>query len=180
MRIDPADIEDSGFISEEELSADGATSYRSESVLNVTSGTINCPANTTLKDYDDPVQPGDIVVISGNAAAGTYTADTIDFDSFTVVEAISDAGAGTVNFIHPAAATRVGVDPTPLTFTSATDLQQVLVDILPSLLPAALQLGDHLVSKDGSTFSVVQPIVAADEGWLANADAELLIEGLDP
>lgn len=47
-------------------------------------------------------------------------------------------------------------------------------------LPPATQLGDHLVSLDGSTFSVVQPVISIDDGWLSNADGELLVEGLEP
>ena len=181
MRLSEFDSEDAGLVSEAELGSDGTSVIRVESVVDVVSGTITVPSTAYLRDYDDPIQPGDIAIISGNAAAGTYTVDTVPtLSTFTVVEAIVDAGAGSVEFRHPAASSRVGVDPTPLSFTSATNLQQVLVDLLPFLLPAATMVGDHLVSKDGSTFEVAQPIVGADDGWLSNADAELLIEGLDP
>lgn len=45
-------------------------------------------------------------------------------------------------------------------------------------LPPATQVGDHLVSFDGSTFSVVQPVVGSEDGWLSNQDGELLVEGV--
>jgi hypothetical protein len=46
-------------------------------------------------------------------------------------------------------------------------------------LPAASQVGDMLLSTDGSEFTVQHPIVSCD-GWLANWHGELLIEGLEP
>lgn len=180
MPIDAVDIADAGFVSEDELLSDGTVTFRSESVTDVTSGVITTSAVSPLKNYDDPIQSGDIAIISGNAAAGTYTVDTVDLFSFTVVEAIIDAGAGTVDFRHPAASTRIGVDPTTLSYTTENTLQGALEDLSAGALPAAMQVGDHLVSKNGSTFAVVHPIISGDDGWLSNCDADLLIEGLDP
>jgi hypothetical protein len=179
MKVDAADIADAGLVSEAELSATGASAYRNESVSGVSSGTITVVGGQLI-NYDDPIQAGDIAIISGNAAAGTYTVATATLDDFTVVEPIVDAGAGTVDFRHPAGSTRVGVDPSTLSFTTENTLQAALEDLSAGALPAAMQVGDHLVSKDGATFAVVHPIISGDDGWLSNCDADLLIEGLDP
>lgn len=47
-------------------------------------------------------------------------------------------------------------------------------------LPVAAAVGDQLVSLDGSSFSSVQPVVSPTDGWLANLDGELLVEGILP
>ena len=67
----------------------------------------------------------------------------------------------------------------PLVLSGAKKVQELqLGDTLPPVaLPAATQVGDVLYSKDGATFTVEKPIVSID-GWLANADDELLVEGL--
>ena len=44
-------------------------------------------------------------------------------------------------------------------------------------LPPATEEGQVLFSKDGLVFTVEQPIVSSD-GWLANDDDKLLVEGL--
>jgi hypothetical protein len=77
------------------------------------------------------LEPGDIVVISGSTAAdGTYTVESItDQQNFIVVESIPDSTGGTTNIYHPGGATRVGVDPAGLSWTSATDLQTVLDEL---------------------------------------------------
>lgn len=47
-------------------------------------------------------------------------------------------------------------------------------------LPPATEVGQHLISFDGSTFERAQPVVSPDDGWLSNCDGELLVEGLEP
>jgi hypothetical protein len=84
---------------------------------------------------------------------------------------------GTATYHHAAGATRVGVDSTALAYSTANTLQEVLEDITSP--PPATQVGDHLVSLDGATFTVVHPVTSG-HGWLANCDGDLLIEGVDP
>jgi hypothetical protein len=134
-----------------------------------------------LASQDHPAQAGDRVVISGTAGAtgdGTYTIASVATDtSFIVTEAIGTSVGGTIEFLYASGASQIGVDPTGLGYSSATTVQAVLEDI--PVLPAATRVGDLLASRDGVTFSVVHPVVSADDGWLSNADGELLIEGLD-
>lgn len=131
MGIDANDVVDAGFVSEDELVADGATSFRSETIVSIVSGTISFAANTALINYDDPIQDGDIVVITGNAAAGTYTVSAVNLnlDDHEVDEAIVDAAGGTATYHHPSGSTRVGVDPTTITGVSANDLQGALEEL---------------------------------------------------
>ena len=130
MPIDEFDITDSGFTSESELSATGSIGFTTESIVDVASGTISVTSGATLTGYDDPIQIGDIVVISGNAAAGTYTVDTIPtLETFTVVEAIVDAVGGSAEFRHPAGGTRVGLDISGLTRITTANVQGALSDI---------------------------------------------------
>jgi hypothetical protein len=77
------------------------------------------------------LEPNDKVVITGGAAAGTYTVDeVIDQYQFTVIESIVDtAGTGTFALYHPIGSTRVTVDTTGLTNISGSNLQTVLSSI---------------------------------------------------
>jgi len=47
-------------------------------------------------------------------------------------------------------------------------------------LPPATAPGQLFMSLNNTTFSIVLPVVSPDDGWLANCDGELLVEGLDP
>lgn len=130
MRIDPNDIADSGFVSEAELAAIGSAGFRTESLVDVVSGTISVAASVTLINYDDPIQSGDLVLISGNAAAGLYTVDTTPtLNTFTVVEAIVDAVGGTGEFRHPPGAKRVGLDLSGLNRMTIANVQEALAEL---------------------------------------------------
>lgn len=45
-------------------------------------------------------------------------------------------------------------------------------------IPLPTAVGDHLVSLNGTSYSSVQPVVSPEDGWLANWDSELIVEGL--
>lgn len=74
--------------------------------------------------------PGDKIVITGGAAAGTYTVATVtDQFQFVVVESIIDSsGTGTLAAYHPVSSTRVGVNTTGFSHTSGLFLQKVIED----------------------------------------------------
>lgn len=132
--VDKEDVRDSDFVDAEELASDGSTSYKTSPVTDVVSGTITINPSA---DYlgllfgDDPIEGGDVFVLSGATAGnGSYTVDTIvDNTQFTVVEAIVDSTGGTADFRHPAGALKVGVDPTSLSFTTQTNVQGALEDL---------------------------------------------------
>lgn len=83
-----------------------------------------------LTERDTPVEPGDKVVIAGNAAAGTYTvAVVVSATSFDVVETIVDAVGGTVAFRYAAGAESVGIDTTRMAIVTANNGQDFLSDL---------------------------------------------------
>ncbi len=133
--ISKEDLEDVDIIDAQELASDGITSFRSgDSVTSTTSGTKTVEmagGGERLIHSDNPIAAGDIFDLTGSTAAdGTYTVATVvDDDTFTVVEAIATSTGGTAAFCHPSGGTRVGIDPTGMTGSSATNLQQLAKDV---------------------------------------------------
>lgn len=74
---------------------------------------------------------GDIVVITGSAAAGRYRVDTvIDQKTFSVIEPLaSTAGVGTISIYHPVGASITGFNPSGLFSTSALNVQDAIKDL---------------------------------------------------
>jgi hypothetical protein len=74
---------------------------------------------------------GDVVVITGGAAAGSYTIESVDSQkNLVVVEPIvTTIGTGTITIYNPTGAKLVGVDSSALFFTSASNLQSVIEDL---------------------------------------------------
>jgi hypothetical protein len=102
-----------------------------------------------LLHSDDPVESGDTFVLSGSTAAdGSYTVDTVvDDDTFTVVEAIADSTGGTAAFRHPPGASRIGIDPSNITSSSATNAQQVFEDLDGAIVGGGITEAQHKVLR---------------------------------
>jgi len=76
------------------------------------------------------LEAGDIVEVAGNAAAGTYTVESVtDQQNFVVAEGVLDSTGGTVTIYHPSASTKIGVDSSSLNYSSSSTLQEVLEDL---------------------------------------------------
>jgi hypothetical protein len=75
--------------------------------------------------------PGDIIVIVGGAAAGTYTIASVDSQTvLTTVESLpSSIGVGVLSIYHPTGASTIGIDPTGLTNVTATDIQGAIEEL---------------------------------------------------
>jgi hypothetical protein len=178
-RISKTDVADVEFRDAEELIADGQTTYRTVGLVSTTAATkrvvISSPGILDrLDNVDEPLQAGDIVVISGNAAAGTYTcAAIINATTFSVVQAIPNSTGGSADFQHPAGATVVGINNTTLSYTTKTTVQGALEDV-PGALPVPVQVGNVLFAVDTGQFSIVQPITSR-QGWLINEDGILIV-----
>lgn len=125
------DLRDLDIVDARELLSSGFDAYQSAvGVVSVVSATKTVVVSGGLIFNDNPVETGDRVTIAGNAAAGDYTVDSVLSDtSFTVVEAIVDASGGTATFKHPPGALKVGIDPTNLVFSGATNLQEAVEDL---------------------------------------------------
>lgn len=141
-KITREELDDTGIVDAAELSARGApgSAFRSgTSVISTTADTKTVVVSSGLRYGNlDPVEVGDITIISGNDAAGTYTVQSVTSDTtFVVVEAIPSSTGGSVAFKHPAGAVRVGVDSTGLLNTSASNAQQALADLDSAIVTEA-------------------------------------------
>jgi len=130
------DIEDVEIVDAVELRSDSTTVFiTGATVVSTTSSTkrIVFSGIDLIYDKDERTEADDIVVLSGTsggAADGTFTvAAIIDQTTLEVVEAIADSTGGTADFLYPAGATKVGVDPTLLVFSSQDHVQGVLEDL---------------------------------------------------
>ena len=178
-RIAKTDVVDTDFVDAEELAADGATTYRTVNLSSTTASTKNVVITggtlDVLDNVDEPLQVGDFIEISGNAAAGRYTCSAIiDSVTFRVAETIVDSTGGTADFIHPAGASKVGIDNTTLPFTSANSVQGALEDLSQGELPQPVQVGNVLFAIGTAEFSVAQP-VTTNQGWLVNEQGILIV-----
>jgi hypothetical protein len=141
--ISKADVSDLDFLDSYELSSDGTAVYLTTSAVSTTSGTKTIVVNTPsdgeglLTSRDHPVQSGDYVWISGSSGGlgdGHYTVNTVvDDNTVTVLETIATSTGGTAQFIYPAGALHIGFNPTGQTVTSATTVEQALIDIANSI-----------------------------------------------
>jgi hypothetical protein len=187
--IRKSDVYDSEFVDAVELASDGytasSTPYRTVTLVSTTAATKRVVITSAgvldrLDNVDEPLQVGDIVVIAGNAAAGTYTcASIVDATTFTVVEAIANSAGGTADFYHPAGALKVGIDNTNISFTTSDNVQGALEDVASGVvLPTPAQEGNVLFafiqSVNPLQFRVAQP-VTSNAGWLVNDQGILLV-----
>lgn len=131
------DIRHDDIVDAIELASDGTTSiiFTGATVVSTTSGT----KTVVLSGVDilrDPeiVENLDIIILAGTsgggAADGTYTVNArVDSTSFTVNESIADSTGGTCEAQNPSGSSRTGFDPTGLTNTTATNVQDAIEDL---------------------------------------------------
>lgn len=140
---------DSRFVSHDELTAGKQDTPVHSGVFPIA---VNSCANATSNVYIPTARWGtweidedDVVVISGSTAAdGVYTVDSVtDHQNFTVKESIPDSTGGTATIYHPAASKRIGVDPTNISNSSASLLQDVLEDLDGAITGGGLTPESH-------------------------------------
>jgi hypothetical protein len=157
-------------VSEAELLSSGDIYIKSDvfplSVNSIASSTKNiyCP---TAKWITWSLAENDKVVISGNAAAGTYTVDSIvDQHNFHVKEFITTATGGTISIYHPSASTKIGVNTTSLTLVSGHTLQEVVESI-----------DDKLGEVVGANVGVLGFLIFQTDGGLVyNVNGDVVIK----
>jgi len=125
------DIFDVDVVDAVELASSGSTVINTDTLVSTVSATKRVTVSSiNLNDLETPIESGDIVVIAGNAAAGTYHVDQIILNTiFTVIESILDSTGGTVSFKYLPGAMKVGLDKTNLTTTTSTILQNAFGSI---------------------------------------------------
>ena len=142
-------VDEENYITEEEFVAGYLTSLVHPSltglpVTSTSSITKNIYVTTgTFQKYK--VNINDIAVITGGAAVGEYTVSGInDQQQITVYENIADtSGVGTLSIYNPVAASKIGVDPTNITGTIATNLQEVLEDLSQQVVASGINENTH-------------------------------------
>lgn len=156
MPIRKEDVLDSDFFDVNELTSDGYFVYLTSSVVSTTSGTnvvvVTLPSDGEgLKtSYDHPVAPNDrvrLIGTSGGLADGYYTVNSVINDtSFITNQSVVSSTGGTIYFMHPSGASRIGIDSSNLANTDADNLQDVVQDLdvsISNAYNAALTPTEH-------------------------------------
>lgn len=96
---------------------------------------------------DERLEPGDRVVITGDAA-GSYTVAAVVSDTeLDVEETIPSSSGGSLEARHPPGAVRVGFDPAGATQTTATNVQQAIKDIDAAVASGGITEAQHRVLR---------------------------------
>jgi hypothetical protein len=133
QKLNLADLSDE-IVTSKELSSYSQSSYIYDGVFPISvSSTTALSRVVVCNDASFEswgASAGDVVVISGGSAAGSYTIQSVDSQkTIVVVEPIvTTIGSGTISIYNPTGAKLVGVDSANLVFTSATNLQSVIED----------------------------------------------------
>jgi hypothetical protein len=189
--ISRTDVRDVDFVDAIELASDGYYIYRIGSLTSTTNATkvvLTNPSDSldVLINVDEPLQVADRVWIQGSSAAdGYYIVNTILNDiSFSVNEDIPDSTGGTIYYMHPAGALKVGFDSSNTINTSADNVQKAIED-LDAAIPEdgyvdidAQCIGQVLYSVNGSNFQAALPITSS-QGWLVNNQGLLIVGTCD-
>jgi len=186
MALTKADLRDVDVLDAYELKADGRSItaysiYLTTTGVSTTSGTqtvvsaLAADGEGLLFSSDHPVEAGDSVVIVGSTAAdGTYTVATIPTDtSVTVVEAIPTSTGGTLSWVYPPGASRMGFKPTQQNVTTSNLGQQVLTDL------ANHELLDNEPVGTGITYTVTRVGSSVSQEKWANTGSALTIKTID-
>lgn len=173
------DILDADIVDSDELGSDGTLVYLTTTVVSTTSGTkvvvINLPADgegirTGFDHLVEALDKATLTGTSGGLGNGTFTVATVISDtSFSVVEAIGTSTGGSVSFKYDAGAKRVGVSPTTLAATTATNVQTVIQDIDHGLL-----LDTEPVAATNTYAATRTGGVVTQESWTNTATSALI------
>lgn len=181
-KIRREDVLDTDFVDSVELASDGYVFYRQCNLLSSTLSTktivIDPISALDLLDFgNEIVQPFDIVILSETTRANEiYTVNEIlDSYSFTVFENILDSTDGYVRFYHPAGSTKVGVDSSPITFSTKKTLQGVLEDLSSILNPTDIGQMLFVDDSDNLVFKPRKPVVSGDGFIITDNDGNIIV-----
>ena len=164
MSVDPQDLVDVGFTTQDELQSAGgaADAYRTGvTVVSTTSGTKYVvvsgydPTGLAVGSRDAPVEVGDRLVLAGTTggADGQYTiAAVIDDTTVKVAETIATSTGGTAEFRYPPGAGKVGLDTTNFVIATASDLQSVLAELDGAIFYTRLWGADDVTKTTTTRF----------------------------
>jgi hypothetical protein len=145
MPLTKADLRDIDVVDAYELKSDGraatpfsvyltTTSVSTTTGTNVVVSTMPPDGEGLLSSSDHPVQVGDFLFIAGSTPSGIadgkyIVASVVDDTTVTVEGVIATSTGGTLTWVYPAGASEVGFDPTGQSVTTATTVEQALIDI---------------------------------------------------
>jgi len=149
-KIRKEDIIDAEIVDADELISDATLVYFATiTIVSTTTGTnIIVVSGFTFNNPDVQVEAGDLIQITGSAAAGTYTINSIiNSTTIDVVESIVTSTGGTADLLYDSGSLRVGFNPAGLTAVSATDVQNAIQQLATSIGSTTLNY-DLLLSVD--------------------------------
>jgi hypothetical protein len=139
MPLRTPDLLDDDFFDAYELASDGYSPYLTTTVVSTNSGTqvvtINLPSDGEglITGLDHPAQSRDRIRLtgtSGGAADGYYTINLVLTEvTFSVLEPIASSTGGTIQFIYPSGASRIGFDPIGVPHTTAHNVQDAIKEV---------------------------------------------------
>lgn len=137
------DISDSDFVDAIELASDGYHSYFEATVISTASSTnhVTISGLDLLNDRDNPVEDGDRIFISGSTSADGYyiIQSIVNSNTLSTVSNINSSTGGTIAFMHPSGASRIGYDASHQSLISATNVQ----DAITGLSNSAINIDNH-------------------------------------
>lgn len=185
-------IRDQGPFSEDEAKATWKSTKVDEDFpvsIDTVDGTNNQVTITGADLKNLQLLPDDVVEITNNSAAGTYTVASIDSETtFTVNEDLVDASGGSVTAYNPVGATKLGVDNRTWGQLTGSTAQAALNDLdtksgrsenwntrgLVNLPGNEIYRFDQFKIPSGQTLKVVQAgIQRDDQTTLTNLEVQL-------
>lgn len=146
-----SDIVDTEVVDQVELGSDGTVDlFTGVTVVSTTSGTkrvVVSGVNLINGAVDERLEANDKVTLAGTSGGlgdGTFTvASIVDDTTFEVVEAIGTSTGGTATAKYPPGAKKVGLDPTGLTQTTSTNVQDAIKDIDGAIAGGGITEAQH-------------------------------------
>lgn len=151
-----SDVNDSYFIDAAELADSGqrTTPFRTISVVSITNATKTVVLDATqylTKFKDAPIEPGDLITISGATGGnGLFTVASITNENTLVLEEFPGANGtgGSANFYYKGGAKTIGVNPTGRSNFTGTDLQTVLNQLDAAISAGGVSQYDFLLENE--------------------------------
>jgi len=137
MTLRKSDIFDADFFDADELSSDGYRVYLSASLIGTNSSLQQIELSplpngeSLLYLIDNPIEYMDTIYLTGTSGAdGYYSVNQILTDVIlSTNENINTSTGGTIYFMHPSGASKIGIDPTGITGVTSNNLQDAIKEL---------------------------------------------------
>lgn len=174
-------LNDEEFVGTEELLSDGTDIiFSGATVVSTTTGTkVVILSGVDLFREPEELEEFDSVTLSGTSpdVDGTYTVDEVlSMTSFSIKEAIAGSTGGTCTAKYPSGGRKVGFDPTGLTNTTATNIQDAMEELDASITGGGDddQVKDNVPAATTFTVKAAHQHIVFDE---FTVDGEYIVNG---